>query len=149
VIEAVRPAHDGDIGALRALQHEARSALALARGGPALLDEVPAAEWPAVLSDPDHHLLAATIDDVVVGYLQLARRGSIAEVVQVYVHPEARELGFGDWLIEAATEVARSWGCTRIEGTALPGDRHTKNLYERAGITARKITVSRSLQTPE
>ena len=32
-----------------------------------------------------------------------------------------------------------------LEGEALPGDRETKNLYERAGITARLITVSKSL----
>lgn len=148
MIEAVRPARDDDVDALSALQHEARSVLATARGGPALLDEVPAAEWPTVCSDPDQRVLVATIDDVVVGYLHLARRGSVAEVVQVYLHPGARELGFGDWLVEAATEIALAWGCTRIEGTALPGDRHTKNLYERAGITARKIIVSRSLSSP-
>ena len=58
------------------------------------------------------------------------------------MHPEARELGFGDWLLEAALHAARDAGSTVLEGTALPGDRDTKNLYERAGIKARKITVS-------
>ena len=32
-----------------------------------------------------------------------------------------------------------------IEAVALPGDRETKNLFERAGLTARKITVYKSL----
>jgi hypothetical protein len=32
-----------------------------------------------------------------------------------------------------------------LEGTALPGDRDTKNLYERAGVVARKIVVSKPL----
>jgi hypothetical protein len=32
-----------------------------------------------------------------------------------------------------------------VEGQALPGDRHTKNLYERAGIVARLITTFRRL----
>jgi len=34
----------------------------------------------------------------------------------------------------------------RIEGEALPGDRETKNLYERARITARLIVVSSELE---
>jgi len=32
-----------------------------------------------------------------------------------------------------------------VEAEALPGDRETKNLYERAGITARNIVVSKRL----
>ena len=61
----------------------------------------------------------------------------------MYVTPEARELGFGDALLELAT--GRPLGAAVLEGEALPGDRHTKNLYERAGITARLITVSTRL----
>jgi len=32
-----------------------------------------------------------------------------------------------------------------VEGQSLPGDRQTKNLYERAGIVARLITTYRDL----
>jgi len=39
----------------------------------------------------------------------------------------------------------RAAGCAAIEGEALPGDRDVKNLYERAGITARLIVVSKAL----
>ena len=59
----------------------------------------------------------------------------------MYVEPEARELGFGDDLLAMATAAARDRGCVALEATALPGDRMTKNLYERAGITTRKLTV--------
>ena len=69
----------------------------------------------------------------------------VARVDQVYVTPDARELGFGDALLEAATAAAVAAGADVLEGQALPGDRDTKNLYERAGITARLITVSRRL----
>ena len=128
------------------LEHEARTALLDQRGGPAHLAERPAvASWSALLAEPGQHAWVATIDDVAVGYLQLVVDGAAAEVWQVYVHPEARELGFGDWLLEAALARARELGCTVLEGTALPGDRDTKNLYERAGIKARKITVSTPL----
>ena len=89
---------------------------------------------------------AAVIDDVLVGYL-VADLGddSIVRIDQVWVTPEARELGFGDNLLAAAIDSARSRGAVAVEGQALPGDRHTKNLYERAGIVARLITTFRSL----
>jgi GNAT superfamily N-acetyltransferase len=83
-----------------------------------------------------------TIDGVVVGYLELGIEGPLASVRQVYVDPEARELGLGDELLATALECARAAGCRTLEGVALPGDRETKNLYERAGIKARKIVVS-------
>jgi len=52
-----------------------------------------------------------------------------------------------DDLLAAAIDRARERGCAVLEGTALPGDRDTKNLYERAGITARLITVSTRLDS--
>ena len=70
---------------------------------------------------------------------------SLAAVGEVYVTPPARELGFGDALLDAAIVDARSSGATMLEGESLPGDRDTKNLYERAGIKARLITVSTPL----
>lgn len=87
----------------------------------------------------------ATIDDVVVGYLILSTIGDLARIEDVYVHPEARELGFGDALLDAALGAARASGARLFEAEALPGDRETKNLYERAGIKARLITVSTPL----
>ena len=68
-----------------------------------------------------------------------------ALVEQVYVTPEAREIGFGDDLLAAAIDTARRGGAVAIEAEALPGDRETKNLYERAGVTARKLVLSKSL----
>ena len=121
----------------------ANAQLAQLASRPAHLAERPAVgEWVALLTMPGQLVWVATIDDVVVGYLQLQITATTAEVLQVYVHPDAREVGFGDWLLEAALAGARLHGCEVLEGTALPGDRATKNLYERAGIKARKITVS-------
>lgn len=142
----VRPAQPGDTGVLGVLEREARDGLRDVRGGAALLAEQPPVDdWGARLDDPATAVFVADLDGHVVGYLELAVRDATAEVRQVYVHPEARELGFGDDLLAAALDAGRAWGCTVIEGTALPGDRDTKNLYERAGITARKITLSRPL----
>ncbi|MDP2291189.1 MAG: GNAT family N-acetyltransferase [Actinomycetota bacterium] len=144
--QTVRPLTTDDLDAVAELEREARTALIEQRGGPAhLAERAEVGDWAAVLTDPLRAAWVGTIDEVVVGYLELAYHGPVAEVMQVFVHPEAREVGFGDWMLEAALAEARSRGCTTIEGTALPGDRHTKNLYERAGITARKITLAAPL----
>jgi GNAT superfamily N-acetyltransferase len=145
----VRPARRTDIDALRLLEAEARAALVDARGGSRWLDEHPelGAGWSSALEQ--YKVFVAVLDaagaEAVVGYLVLDVDGKIARIDQVFVTPEARELGFGDALIEEAEGAAREVGATVLEGQALPGDRETKNLYERAGITARLITVSRRL----
>jgi GNAT superfamily N-acetyltransferase len=148
----VRRARWQDVEALATLEAEARAVLVDARGAVRWLEEHAevGAQWRdtvdagtvfvAVLTDP-----ATDGSDLVVGYLVLAVDGTVARIDQVFVAAGARELGFGDALVEAATEAARAAGAKVIEGEALPGDRETKNLYERAGITARLITVSRRL----
>ena len=102
--------------------------------------------WPEWVDSDSHDVLVAHIDEVVVGYL-VATLGSdhVVRIDQVWVTPDARELGFGDALLEAAIGRARAAGATAVEGEALPGDRHTKNLYERAGIVARLIVTYRAL----
>ena len=151
----VRRARGDDAGALAELEAEARTALVDARGGARWLEEHPAvgsgwatavetgAVFVAVLSESGGG--GAEGVELLVGYLVLILDGNVARIDQVFVAPGARELGFGDTLVEVATDAARAAGARVIEGQALPGDRETKNLYERAGITARLITVSRRL----
>ena len=102
------------------------------------------ATWPATCEAAD--VWVAHIDAVLVGYL-VAELGvdHIVRVDQVWVTPEARELGFGDGLLATAIASAVERGAVAVEGQALPGDRHTKNLYERAGIVARLITTYKQL----
>jgi GNAT superfamily N-acetyltransferase len=147
----IRPAVVNDAPALAQLEREARDALVDARGGAALLAEQPMVDdWAAVIESPDRRVWVATIDDVVVGYLELVapRAGGVGVVRQVYVHPDAREVGFGDFLLAAAIDAIKELGGVGIESFALPGDRDTKNLYERAGVTARKIIVSKRFDAP-
>ena len=132
------------------LEAEARAALVDARGGRRWLEEHPVVgtSWPTAVATRDVFVAVLDVGDdgpLDVGYLVLDVDGAIARVDQVYVTADARELGFGDALLEAATEAATAAGAEVLEGQALPGDRDTKNLYERAGITARLITVSRRL----
>ena len=136
----------GDLAQLELLEHEARAALDGQRGGERWLVEHPEVgeRWAERCTDAD--VWVAHIGDVVVGYL-VSDLGddSIVRVDQVWVTPEARELGFGDALLALAIDDARGRGAVAVEGQALPGDRHTKNLYERAGIVARLITTYRPL----
>jgi GNAT superfamily N-acetyltransferase len=136
--------HEGDLHELRLLEAEARAALVDQRGGARWLIEHPVIgeRWSERCRSADVWL--AHIDDVVVGYM-IADLGidHIVRIDQVWVTPEARELGFGDGLLEAAIASARERGAIAVEGQSLPGDRQTKNLYERAGIVARLITTYR------
>jgi ribosomal protein S18 acetylase RimI-like enzyme len=145
----VRVATADDAAGLSGLEQEARDALVESRGGPQLLAEQPAVgDWRGLLADPAARVWVATIDDVPLGFLQLVMPSvgdPVGRVLQVYVHPEARELGFGDEMLAAAIEATRAAGGTTIESFALPGDRDTKNLFERAAVTARKLIVSKRL----
>jgi GNAT superfamily N-acetyltransferase len=144
----VRPADLVDADALHDLQASARAALIGVRGGALRLEECPVVhDWPAQVRDPATVVLVGTLDDAVLGYLvlRLANERNRGIVTHVFVEEGARELGLGDLMIEHATAAVRAAGLAGIEGTALPGDRETKNLFERAGITARKITVYKSL----
>lgn len=136
----VRPATAEDVGEVAMLESLSRRSLVGQRGGD---------RWLATHAEHGGGSIGATwvatIDDVVVGYLVLDIDGETARIADVFVQPEARELGFGDELLAAALTAARAGGAQRLEGEALPGDRDTKNLYERAGIKARLIVVSTEL----
>jgi len=70
---------------------------------------------------------------------------SVAMVRRVYVSPNARELGAGATLIDELRTHAKYLGCNRIDAYTLPGDRLTKNLFERAGMKARLLIASSDL----
>ncbi len=135
----VRAATAADRLQLPAIAAEARAALRDVRGGERWLDTHPAPDWA------DATVFVGLIDDVVIGYIVLDVDVDIARIDEVYVLSDARELGFGDELLGAAASAASAAGARLLEGEALPGDRDTKNLYERAGIKARLITVSAPL----
>lgn len=136
----VRPAEAADVDQLCLLEREARTTLVDQRGGPRWLEtHAERADGWAAWLDATH---VAYIDEVVVGYIVFVGGDPMIAIDDVYVTPGARELGFGDALLAAAIESGRALGATLLEAEALPGDRETKNLYERAGIKARLITVS-------
>lgn len=142
----VRPATADDHDQLRQLEQEARAALVGQRGGDVWLVEHPEVGDGWALRCVSADVFVGSIDEVVIAYLVAELGGdAVVRIDQVWVTPEARELGFGDELLATAIEAARQRGAVAVEGQALPGDRHTKNLYERAGIVARLITTYRRL----
>ena len=152
---AARPAVEADVPALVALVEAAIAAAAQQRGADLWrLEWVPHPpfDWSISrrLEDRDAGTLAGCIDEIAVGLLLLDRRvvpdgPTLARITLVYVEVAARGVGVGEALMDAAVAWARAGGCTGLDGLALPGDRHLKNLYERSGLTAREITVFREL----
>lgn len=146
---AVRPAGREDAEVLAELEGVARGDAAAQRGGPELLatcGQAGAGEWVARIDGAsDWYAAAGTIDGEVVGYAAARVVGGIATIHHLYVLEGAREVGVGEGLIEHLLAWAPAVGATTIEATALPGDRQTKNLFERSGMKARAITVSRRL----
>jgi GNAT superfamily N-acetyltransferase len=145
----IRHATNDDLAVIIELDATAREAVASQRGGRNWLVE----HAPARFLHADElidHSWVGTVDEHVVGFLRctiedVPQHGLVCSVERVFVDENARELGFGDALLQQAIDYATNLGCIAIEGNALPGDRETKNLYERAGIVARKIIVSRPL----
>jgi len=148
----VRPACAEDVEALNRLQGMARTALIDARGGQLRLRECEEiVDWTGLLADAGSVVLVGTLLDVVLGYMVLVLRPDTDRgvITHAFVEHDARELGLGDTMVEHAIAHVSQAGLSGIEGTALPGDRETKNLFERAGLTARKITVYKSLAPGE
>lgn len=145
----VRTAHQGDADALRLLESEARVQLTQFRGGLRLGEELPSVgdRWLERIGSDNWLVLVAGFDDVPLGYLcaNMATANSVPLIERVYVTVDARQLGLGDRLVSAAIDASRKIGAVAIDAYALPGDRETKNLFERSGLTARLLIVSKPL----
>jgi len=144
----VRVASTDDALECQRLESSARNETAGARGAEAFFAQHPTAFFEGD-SDGDGFSLVAELEGVVVGYATVAiaveAQTRVALLTRVYVTPKARRIGVGDALIVAAQATSRSRACGRLDALALPGDRDTKNLFERNGLTARLIIASRSL----
>ncbi len=146
-----RPAASKDVDVLKVLESEAQRSLKEFRGADRFSIEVPeiASKWSEVLNDGSVFVVVGCIDTVAMGYLVARKSGQsknmIATIERVFVTRDARNLGVGDSLVSATLIWAREQKLTALDGLALPGDRETKNLYERSGLVARLITVTKDL----
>ena len=154
-MESSRPASAEDIPRVVELARQMRAELGAMRGG-ALWVEREA--WPEPLEDAydalvgrdDARLLVGTIDDVVIGFAavvveQLRSGARLGVITDLYVEPEAREVGVGEVLADALVEHCRAAGCIGVDATALPGHRAAKNFFEAHGFTARALAMHHRL----
>ncbi|MBM3805120.1 MAG: GNAT family N-acetyltransferase [Actinobacteria bacterium] len=147
----VRRGSDEDIEILSLLETERRESLDQFRGGSQLSATVKpvAPNWQSALDDDDTAIFVVGDRGEVMGFA-LARKSKrensrIATVEQIFVTKNARGLGLGDNLLATVLQWAKTEGLAALDGYALPGDRETKNLFERAGLVARLITVTTDL----
>lgn len=152
-LEAVRPAGIADAGDVLRLVQECTDSVRHQRGGPlvlaerhALLAELGSAGGlDRLRADPDRLVLVGTLDGVVtggaVGHVVRLGGGHLGCLDGYYVEPGARGLGLGTLLVEAAVAWFRDRGCIGVDGTALPGNRAAKSLFEASGFKARELTM--------
>lgn len=157
-MEAVRPAVRPDSDRVAELCRMGLEEAQSRRGGPLLtrreLD--PAARamvrpggLDRLMGDPRRTVLVGTVEGVVVGLLS-ARvdevMGAPLGVVDFcYVEPDARGVGVGRALLDAAMTWFGRADCRGVDVPALPGDRAAKQWLEAAGFTARALVMHRSV----
>ena len=91
--------------------------------------------------------VAGGAGDTIFGLLSMYEVGDRGWFIDLlYVQPEARGVGIGSAMMEVALDILKDRGATRINAATLPGDRSTKNLFERHGLVAQMITVSKTLE---
>jgi GNAT superfamily N-acetyltransferase len=155
-MERARHAQADDLPAILRLAELGVDELVPTRGGDvwALRDaRQDPQEWlPIALADPDQLVVVGTIDDVVVGFAVVRLEGladgsRIGVLGEIYVEDQARSVGVGEAMMDAALDWCRERRCRGVESYALPGNRATKNFFESFGLTARSIVVYRALDT--
>jgi len=152
---AARPAERHDLDIVVALASSAIEELTALRGGP-IWSRLEARPEPvrvgleAAIEGAGEHVIVGTIDETVVGYAAVRVRAlhdgqNLADLTDLYVIPDAREVGVGEAMMEAAVAWSVDRDCVGIDSIALPGDRATKNFFETFGLVARGIVVHRRI----
>jgi GNAT superfamily N-acetyltransferase len=158
-MESARPATAADVGRLAELAEQAIAELTPTKGGDiwarrearrAPYDE----SFITDLADDDRLVLVGEIQGAVIGYAvvhvePLRDDGSLGIINDIYVEPDARDVGVGECLMDAIVAWCSARGCVGIDGLALPGNRATKNFFETFGLVARAIVVHRRLDGHE
>lgn len=155
---STRRARPDDLAELVRLDSLARDHLGPLRGGELYLlrdarPVPPDTSFMDDMSDAGHLVLIGMVAGAPVGFaiaaLHPLRDGyKLADIAEIFVEAEARDVGVGEALMDAITEWARQNDCDGIDARALPGDRSTKNFFETFGLVARAITVHKDLRDP-
>lgn len=104
-----------------------------------------ASRWPASMMSDEMPFFVVVEQQEIIGFASLDRAAKPRPLLtRIYVTPRARELGAGAALLNFVAAHAVHEGADGIDALSLPGDRETKNLYERQGMKARLIIASRT-----
>ena len=143
----VRKAQSIDASAVSALEQQCDRESQSFRGSAQLITDAPfiGNDFDNVLGNSGRLVLVVESSGDLCGFADMEISDSVAMVRRVYISEGARELGAGARLIDELRIHAKASGCTRIDAYALPGDRLTKNLFERAGMKARLLIASSDL----
>ena len=149
-MERARPAEADDRVACARLLDEALDGARGMRGGPALIGQETTDSLLERWSGSRASLFVGEYEGAVVGLLAVSLSEPVAEraaglIECCYVEPDARGVGVGGSLMEAAVAWGLDQGCSDVDALALPGDRQTKQRLEASGFTARLLTLSRRL----
>jgi GNAT superfamily N-acetyltransferase len=150
MVGSARRATARDTATLAELDGAARLAVAEQRGGPLFLAREARPLDLAAIDDPDALVIVGSVDEVPLGYavVTMERLGDatcLGVLEALFVEPEARDVGVGEAMMDLVVEWCSERGLRGIDAIALPGDRATKNFFERFGLTARAILVHRPL----
>ena len=156
VAESVRRATEADLSEWSRLIDGWWASMASERGGGELGagvvppgDVTPVSDLSQLVDDEAYSVQLGLVDEVpcglAVGSFEHTPVGLRGRVLLCYVEESARGIGLGQLLLEAVLEDLRAAGCSSVDAWALPGDRATKNHFERAGFRARLLTLHRAL----
>ncbi len=102
-----------------------------------------------LVNDSNYLCILGLYDNHPFGFLiaeQTQLQGELSvDIREVFVDPEAREVGIGEVMMDFLLEWAQSASAATLTSRALPGDRELKNFFERYKVTARLIEVVRRL----
>jgi ribosomal protein S18 acetylase RimI-like enzyme len=152
-VEASRPASADDLSRIAELARLLRAELTAMKGGalwavrearPEPLED----SYRGLLDRDDARLVVGTLDGAVVGFgaaeIENLRSGAhLGVITDLFVEPEAREVGLGEVLAVDLVEFCSRHNCVGIDAFALPGHRAAKNFFEESGFTARGIVMHR------
>jgi GNAT superfamily N-acetyltransferase len=136
----IRAVTSSDRAQVESLDEAATREASRHRGSTQLLSELGPFErrWKTVGSD--RTMFVAEVGSSIVGWASVVEGDRQRPLLEsVFVVPQARQLGVGAAMLR---EVTAQFGVSRIDALSLPGDRLTKNLYERGGLKARLIVAS-------
>ncbi len=149
-----RPAQSEDREMLDELLSSAKTELQTQRGGEIyMLTEVRKdfSNLETELESPSAAVVVGIFEDLVVGWgsareYQIPAGPKIGKISELYVQPEARDIGVGEDILAALLDWVKAAGCQGVEGTALPGNREMKGIFERFGIKTRMLVVYKDIE---